>query len=131
MMHDGPDDMLHSLFMGHSMRGAQMRRMTRRPTLPALIAATLLAAPLAGTAMARDDREADSARAAAEQGQVLPLGRLVAMVQARAPFRDMTYLGGPQFDARTMRYGLKFLDGNKVVVVFVDARTGKIVGRQP
>jgi hypothetical protein len=41
------------------------------------------------------------------------------------------YLGGPQFDARSMRYGLKFLDGNKVIVVFVDARTGKIVGRQP
>ncbi|MDX2208844.1 MAG: hypothetical protein SFV20_00640 [Sphingopyxis sp.] len=97
----------------------------------------LLAAALGGVALiaapaaARDDREAESARAAAEQGQVLPLGRLVAMVQARAPYRDMVYLGGPKFDERTMRYGLKFLDGNKVIVVFVDARTGKIVGRQP
>ncbi|NJS13878.1 MAG: hypothetical protein HC788_03700 [Sphingopyxis sp.] len=79
----------------------------------------------------RADDEAASARAAKEQGQVLPLGRLVAMVQARAPYRDMTYLGGPQFDARTMRYGLKFLDRNKVIVVIVDARTGRVVGQQP
>jgi uncharacterized iron-regulated membrane protein len=80
-------------------------------------------------AQSRDDQE--SARAAAEQGQVMPLGRLVAMVQARAPYRGMTYLGGPQFDARTMRYGLKFLDGSKVIVVIVDARTGRILGQQP
>jgi hypothetical protein len=129
-MHDGPDATLHSLFMGHSMRGGQMRHMIRRHITSfalALLAMGMIAAP----ASARDDREAESARAAAEQGQVLPLGRLVAMVQARAPYRNMTYLGGPQFDERMMRYGLKFLDGNKVIVVFVDARTGKIVGRQP
>jgi hypothetical protein len=93
----------------------------------ALAPMLLFAAPAA----AFGDQEAASARAAAEQGQVLPLGRLVAMVQARPPYRDMIYLGGPQFDQRTMRYGLKFLNGNRVVVVFVDARTGRIVGQQP
>jgi hypothetical protein len=129
-MHDGPDDMLHSLFMGHSMRDGQMRCMFRRHFFSMTIAA-LAVGMIAAPVSARDDREAESARAAAEQGQVLPLGRLVAMVQARAPYRNMTYLGGPQFDERAMRYGLKFLDGNKVIVVFVDARTGKIVGRQP
>jgi hypothetical protein len=129
-MQDGPDDMLHSLFMGHSMRAGQLACMIRYFTMSFAIA-VLAASTLAGPLLARDDREAESARAAAEQGQVLPLGRLVAMVQARAPYRNMTYLGGPQFDARTMRYGLKFLDGSQVVVVFVDARTGKIVGRQP
>lgn len=119
---------LRYLFMGHSMRCWQIPRMNR----PILLAAALGGlALIAAPAAARDDREAESARAAAEQGQVLPLGRLVAMVQARAPYRDMVYLGGPKFDERTMRYGLKFLDGNKVIVVFVDARTGKIVGRQP
>lgn len=87
----------------------------------------VMATPLA----ARDDQAAASARAAAEQGQVLPLGRLVAMVQARAPYRDMVYLGGPKFDERTMRYGLKFLDGSRVIIVFVDARTGRVVGQQP
>ncbi|MBA4747924.1 MAG: hypothetical protein H2056_04355 [Sphingopyxis sp.] len=96
-----------------------------------LAIAALAPGGLPTSAFARDDREAESARAAAEQGQVLPLGRLVAMVQARPPYREMVYLGGPQFDVRAMRYGLKFLDGNKVIVVFVDARTGKIVGRQP
>ena len=129
-MNDGPDALLHGLFMGHSMRGRHMRRMIRRKFFSMTIAALaigMIAVPI----NARDDREAESARAAAEQGQVLPLGRLVAMVQARAPYRNMTYLGGPQFDAQAMRYGLKFLDGNKVIVVFVDARTGKIVGRQP
>jgi uncharacterized iron-regulated membrane protein len=124
----GPVTKLHSPFIGHSMRRWQMPGMIRTRFLVAgLTGLALSVAP----AYARDDREAESARAAAEQGQVLPLGRLVAMVQARAPYRDMIYLGGPQFDARTMRYGLKFLDGNKVIVVFVDARTGKVVGRQP
>lgn len=82
-------------------------------------------------AAARDDEDAASARAAAAQGQVLPLGRLVAMVQARPPYRDMIYLGGPKFDERLMRYSLKFLDGSRVVVVIVDARSGRVVGQQP
>ncbi len=43
----------------------------------------------------------------------------------------MTYLGGPQFDAGRMIYALKFMDGSQVVVVYVDARTGRIVGRKP
>ena len=129
-MHHGPDAMLHGLFMAHSMRSGQCRRM-KRPFPFVLAFAALALSALPASTNARDDREAESARAAAEQGQVLPLGKLVAMVQARAPYRDMVYLGGPQFDARAMRYGLKFLDGNKVIIVFVDARTGKIVGRQP
>ena len=129
-MHFGPDAMLHGLFMTHSMRHGQSRRMKWPFSLVLAFAALALGALPVSTS-ARDDREAESARAAAEQGQVLPLGKLVAMVQARPPYRDMVYLGGPQFDARAMRYGLKFLDGNKVIIVFVDARTGKIVGRQP
>ena len=128
--HASSDATLHGLFMGHSKRHAQSPAMNR-PVPLFLVIAALVVGALVAPARAREDREADSARAAAEQGQVLPLGRLVAMVQARSPYRDMVYLGGPQFDARAMRYGLKFLDGNKVIIVFVDARTGKIVGRQP
>jgi uncharacterized iron-regulated membrane protein len=118
--------MLQAPFTGHSKRGGHLRRMMLRFLSLLLIAG---AATLPAQAQNRGDQE--SARAAAEQGQVMPLGRLVAMVQARAPFRNMTYLGGPQFDARTMRYGLKFLDGSKVIVVIVDARTGRVVGQQP
>ena len=106
-----------------------MRLMIRRSILVSTLAAGAIL--LAPAVPARDDQEAASARAAAEQGQAMPLGRLVAMVQARAPYRDMTYLGGPQFDVRTMRYGLKFLNRNKVIVVIVDARTGRVVGQQP
>ena len=84
-------------------------------------------------AAARDDRnrDQDHLREAAAQGQVIPLNRLIAEVRSRAPYSDMTYLGGPQFDAHQMIYALKFMDGSQVVVVYVDARTGRIVGRKP
>ena len=59
------------------------------------------------------------------------INRLIAEVRSRAPYSDMTYLGGPQFDAGRMIYALKFMNGSQVVVVFVDARTGRIVGRKP
>lgn len=117
---------LHGPFMAHSMRAFHCRRMIRRFVPVGILAALLAAAPVG----ARDDQQAASARAAAEQGQVLPLGRLVALVQARAPYRDMVYLGGPKFDERTMRYSLKFLDGSRVIIVIVDARTGRVVGQQ-
>ncbi|WP_432770313.1 MAG: hypothetical protein HEQ22_06120 [Sphingopyxis sp.] len=102
--------------------------MNRILILP-LASALLLAA--SAPAAARGDRDQDHLRAAAAQGQVIPLGKLIADVRARPPYSDMTYLGGPQFDARRMIYALKFMDGSQVVVVFVDARSGRIVGRKP
>ena len=99
-----------------------------------LIPLSTLAALLAGAAVpaaARGDRDQDHMRTAVAQGQVIPLGRLVADVRARPPYSGMTYLGGPQFDASQMIYALKFMDGSQVVVVYVDARTGRIVGRRP
>ena len=94
-----------------------------------LISALLISAGV--PAVARGDREQNNLRDAAAQGQVIPLNRLVAEVRSRAPFNDMTYLGGPQFDAQRMIYALKFMDGSQVVVVYVDARSGRIVGRKP
>lgn len=102
--------------------------MNRNLIIP-LVSALLLSA--AAPAAARGDRDQDHLRAAAAQGQVIPLGKLIADVRARPPYSDMTYLGGPQFDARRMIYALKFMDGSQVVVVFVDARSGRIVGRKP
>lgn len=96
------------------------------PTSALLAAALLVAAP---PAFARNDQ--DNLREAAAQGQVVPLNRIVADVRSRPPYSDMTYLGGPQFDAGRMIYALKFMDGSQVVVVYVDARTGRIVGRKP
>ena len=102
--------------------------MTRTLTL-SLISALLLSA--GAPAAARGDRDQDNLRQAAAQGQVVPLGKLVADIRSRPPYNDMTYLGGPQFDAGRMIYKLKFMDGSQVVVVYVDARTGRIVGRKP
>lgn len=94
-----------------------------------LASASLLAA--GAPAAARGDRDQDNLREAASQGQVIPLNRLIAEVKSRPPYSGMTYLGGPQFDSGRMLYALKFMDGAQVVIVYVDARTGRIVGRKP
>ncbi|WP_374525812.1 hypothetical protein [Sphingopyxis sp.] len=94
-----------------------------------LASVSLLAAGV--PAAARGDRDQDNLRDAAAQGQVIPLNRLIAEVKSRPPYSGMTYLGGPQFDAGRMIYALKFMDGSQVVIVYVDARSGRIVGRKP
>ena len=104
--------------------------MTRTLTL-SLISALLLSAGAPAAARGDRNRDQDNLREAAAQGQVVPLGRLIADIRSRPPYNDMTYLGGPQFDAGRMLYKLKFMDGSQVVVVYVDARTGRIVGRKP
>ena len=97
----------------------------------ALASASLLAAGTPAVARGDRDREQDNLRDAAAQGQVIPLNRLIADVKSRPPYSGMTYLGGPQFDAGRMIYALKFMDGSQVVIVYVDARSGRIVGRKP
>ena len=94
-----------------------------------LASALLIAAGV--PAEARGDRDQDHLRDAAAQGKVVPLGKLIADVKSRPPYSDMTFLGGAQFDPQRMIYTLKFMDGSQVVVVYVDARTGRIVGRKP
>ena len=98
-----------------------------------LVSCSALLLGAAAPAGAQGDRNRDQnhLREAAAQGQVVPLNRLVADVRSRPPYNGMTYLGGPQFDANQMIYTLKFMDGSRVVVVYVDARTGRIVGRRP
>lgn len=56
-----------------------------------------------------------------------PLPELVARVQATPPYDAMDYIGVAAFETRTMVYVLRFLDGRQVVVVRVDARTGRII----
>lgn len=102
--------------------------MIRTLTL-SIASALLLAAGI--PASARGDRDQDNLRQAAAQGQVIPLNKLIADVKSRPPYNGMTYLGGPQFDSGRLIYALKFMDGAQVVVVYVDARTGRIVGRKP
>ena len=104
--------------------------MIRALTL-SLISALLLSAAMPAAARGDRDRDQDHLRDAAAQGRVIPLNRLIADVRSRPPYSGMTYLGGPQFDSGRMIYALKFMDGSQVIVVYVDARTGRIVGRKP
>lgn len=63
--------------------------------------------------------------------QTRPLPDIVARVQATPPYNDMDYIGVAGFETRSMIYVLRFLNGRQVVVVHVDARSGRIVGRVP
>jgi hypothetical protein len=61
--------------------------------------------------------------------QTRPLPDIVARVQSAPPYSDMDYIGVAGFETRTMIYTLRFLDGRQVVIVYVDARSGRIIGR--
>ena len=79
--------------------------------------------PVASGSVDNDDRP--------QRNQTRPLPDIVARVQATPPFSSMDYIGVAGFETRSMVYILRFLDGRQVVVVHVDARSGRIIGRQP
>jgi hypothetical protein len=89
----------------------------------------LAAAGLAATALPADARglqsmrEQDRAYRAAQQGEILPL----PMIRSRIRIPGAEFIGA-EFDGRV--YRLKFMRGSDVIWVDVDARTGRIVGRQ-
>lgn len=63
--------------------------------------------------------------------QTRPLPEIVAQVQATPPYSSMDYIGLAGFESRSLVYVLRFLDGRQVVVVHVDARSGRILSRTP
>lgn len=63
--------------------------------------------------------------------QTRPLPEIVARVQSTPPYNTMDYIGVAGFQVRQMIYVLRFIDGRQVVVVHVDARSGRIVSRAP
>lgn len=63
--------------------------------------------------------------------QTRPLPEIVAQVQATPPYNSMDYIGLAGFESRSLVYVLRFLDGRQVVVVHVDARSGRILSRAP
>lgn len=67
--------------------------------------------------------EQDAAYRAAQQGQILPL----PMIRARIRIPGAQFIGA-EFDGRI--YRLKYMRGAEVIWIDVDARTGRIVGRQ-
>ena len=65
----------------------------------------------------------DMAFEAARSGEILPLGDIIARVSQRI---DGRYVGA-QYDPRYRMYRLKFLRGNSVIMVDVDAVTGRVL----
>ncbi len=92
-----------------------------------LVAFTALAAaaPDPATAGPRG-RDQESAFKGTQAGRLIPLraieGRIVPQM------RGFDYLG-PEYDADIGRYRLKFLRGQRVVWIDVDARTGEVTAK--
>ena len=68
-------------------------------------------------------REQDAAYRAAQQGQILPL----PMIRSRIRVPGAVFIGA-EFDGRI--YRLKYMRGPEVIWIDVDARSGRILGRQ-
>jgi hypothetical protein len=68
-------------------------------------------------------REQDRAYRAAQQGEILPL----PMIRSRIRVPGAQYIGA-EFDGRV--YRLKYMRGADVIWIDVDARTGRVLGRQ-
>ncbi len=69
-------------------------------------------------------REQDSAYRAAQQGRNLPL----PAIRARIRIPGAHYIGTEVIGENL--YRLKFMRGSEVIWIDVDARTGRVVGRQ-
>ncbi len=78
-----------------------------------------VAAPVAG------QREQDNAYRLAKEGQIMQLGDILALVGPHVPGKFI----GSEFDADHVMYRLRYMQGNTVKNVDVDARTGRILGR--
>ena len=100
----------------------------------ALLAASLLVSLPLDAAQAQSRSNRSSVATAVNRpapAQTRPLPEIVARVQATPPYRSMDYIGVAGFEQRQMIYTLRFIDGRQVVVVQVDARSGRIIGRRP
>ncbi len=95
--------------------------MTNKPLLLLLLAHVAVLAP--GNADARRG-EQDEARQDMKAGKIKRLPEIEAIVVPR--MRGMQYLG-PEYDPAAQVYRLKFIDGNRVIFVDVDARTGSVI----
>ena len=95
--------------------------------LVSIVAATLVAAPLAAPAhAAQPQSEQGDARKEMRAGNQLSLRDIERRVIPT--MRGAEYLG-PAYDNAAMVYRLKFIRDGKVMYVDVDARTGRILRR--
>jgi hypothetical protein len=99
-----------------------------RPLLASLTLGAVLVSLAASSsdAQQRRRRDQDEAYAARQAGHIMPLNQIEARIVPKMAGAD--YLG-PEFDATSGVYRLKFMRGGSVIWVDVDGRTGTIVGR--
>lgn len=90
--------------------------------LACLTAALLLGGPIAA-------RDPQSVQVAAQQqmrnGEVMSLRQIEVRVVPRMP--QMEYLGFDDYDEVNQIYRLRFIDGNRVYYVYVNARNGQVI----
>jgi hypothetical protein len=89
-------------------------------------AASIAGLAVAPAADARRIRDQDRAFEARKAGRIMPLHEIESRIIPQMPGCD--YLG-PEFDASSGVYRLKFMRGPRVIFVDVDGRDGRIVGR--
>ncbi len=74
-------------------------------------------------------RDAQSVQFAAQEqmrnGEVMSLRQIEVRVVPR--LADMEYLGFDDYDEVNQIYRLRFIDGNRVFFVYVNARNGKVI----
>jgi hypothetical protein len=98
-----------------------------RILVPFLIASTALsAAALAPAEAGPRGRDQESAFRGAQSGRIIPLRAIEQRIVPQ--MRGFAYLG-PEYYADIGRYRLKFLRGQRVVWIDVDARTGEVIGK--
>jgi hypothetical protein len=102
---------------------AMQQPMLMRIFATACIAGLLVAPDASAQRRPRDQDEVFNAR---RSGQVMPLNQIEARIVPKMSGAD--YLG-PEFDASSGVYRLKFMRSGSVFWVDVDGRTGAIVGR--
>ena len=74
------------------------------------------------------DREQEAALRALQEGRIMSLRSIEATILPKMRKRGFNYLG-PELDASSERYRLKFMGGGQVVWIDVDARTGQVIGQ--
>jgi len=95
-----------------------------RLLLAAAAVGVLLSSP--GAAHPPRVRDQDEVYRAREQGRIMPLRAIENRIVPR--MHGFDYLG-PELESSLGRYRLKFMRGQQVVWVDVDARTGAVVAR--
>jgi uncharacterized membrane protein YkoI len=74
------------------------------------------------------DREQEAALRGLKEGRIMSLRSIESIVLPKMEKRKFQYLG-PELDASSERYRLKFMGGGQVVWIDVDARTGQVIGQ--